>query len=328
MNNFEKRDNITQIISQLIENLKIITDKKNDFSVLERDIILDFLKKAYLDLVQLSFSPTNIVDNSTKEENEEVEKEIVKSKEAEREEVKIEPEESEEADREIIESEQEESKEVENEEIEVEIEVEVEREIDAEVQIEHSEEEEESATSSVAVTEEDLITFLPDENVEQASTELFDEAKDEAPEEPEEEVTVEENEPVKKEATKSVPVQESLFGEAEVSEVKKEEKKKDVRSLNDLLLEQIEDKSLNNKFHEAKIEDLSKAISLNDKFLYIRELFKNQGTEFSKAIQTLNRCNTIEEAFAEIEKLKKFYFWDSTSEAYLSLCDLIRRKFS
>lgn len=325
MNNFEKRDNITQIISQLIENLKIITDKKNDFSVLERDIILDFLKKAYLDLVQLSFSPTNIVDNSTKEKNEEVEKETVKREEAEREKVKIEPEESEEADREIIESEQEESKEVENEEIEVELEVE--REIDAEVQIEHSEEEE-SATSSVAVTEEDLITFLPDENVEQASTELFDEAKDEAPEESEEEVTVEENEPVKKEATKSVPVQESLFGEAEVSEVKKEEKKKDVRSLNDLLLEQIEDKSLNNKFHEAKIEDLSKAISLNDKFLYIRELFKNQGTEFSKAIQTLNRCNTIDEAFAEIEKLKKFYFWDSTSEAYLSLCDLIRRKFS
>ena len=326
MNNFEKRDNITQIISQLIENLKIITDKKNDFSVLERDIILDFLKKAYLDLVQLSFSPTNIIDNSTKEENEEMEKEIVKSKEAEREEVKIEPEESEEADREIIESEQEESKEVENEEIEVELEVEVEREIDAEVQIEHSEEE--SATSSVAVTEEDLITFLPDENVEQASMELFDEAKDEAPEEPEEEVTVEEKESSKKEAAKSIPVQESLFGEAEVSEVKKEEKKKDVRSLNDLLLEQIEDKSLNNKFHEAKIEDLSKAISLNDKFLYIRELFKNQGTEFSKAIQTLNRCNTIEEAFAEIEKLKKFYFWDSTSEAYLSLCDLIRRKFS
>jgi len=324
MNNFEKRDNITQIISQLIENLKIITDKKNDFSVLERDIILDFLKKAYLDLVQLSFSPTNIIDNSTKEENEEMEKEIVKSKEAEREEVKIEPEESEEADREIIESEQEESKEVENEEIEVELEVE--REIDAEVQIEHSEEE--SATSSVAVTEEDLITFLPDENVEQPSMELFDEAKDETPEESEEEVTVEEKEPVKKEAAKSVPVQESLFGEAEVSEVKKEEKKKDVRSLNDLLLEQIEDKSLNNKFHEAKIEDLSKAISLNDKFLYIRELFKNQGTEFSKAIQTLNRCNTIEEAFAEIEKLKKFYFWDSTSEAYLSLCDLIRRKFS
>jgi hypothetical protein len=203
MNNFEKRDNITQIISQLIENLKIITDKKNDFSVLERDIILDFLKKAYLDLVQLSFSPTNIVDNSTKEENEEVEKEIVKSKEAEREEVKIEPEESEEADREIIESEQEESKEVENEEIEV-VELEVEREIDAEVQIEHSEEEE-SATSSVAVTEEDLITFLPDENVEQASTELFDEAKDEAPEEPEEEVTVEENESRQERSCKECP---------------------------------------------------------------------------------------------------------------------------
>ena len=66
---------------------------------------------------------------------------------------------------------------------------------------------------------------------------------------------------------------------------------------------------------------------MNDKFLFIRELFKNKGEEFSQAIQTLNNCHDIEEAFAGLEQMKKHYFWDTTSPAYLKFCDLIRRKF-
>lgn len=99
------------------------------------------------------------------------------------------------------------------------------------------------------------------------------------------------------------------------------------RSLNDLLSQQKEDHSLSNKFQNAKVEDLSKAISVNDKFLYIRELFRNKGEEYSIAIQKLNKCQTIEEAFEEIELLKKYYFWDTTTAPYLSLCDLVRRKY-
>ena len=68
-------------------------------------------------------------------------------------------------------------------------------------------------------------------------------------------------------------------------------------------------------------------MSINDKFLFIRELFKNKSEEFSRAIQTLNNCENIEEAFDIMEGLKKQYFWDSTSSAYLALCDLVRRKF-
>jgi hypothetical protein len=97
------------------------------------------------------------------------------------------------------------------------------------------------------------------------------------------------------------------------------------RSLNDLLTTQKED--LGSKFQQSKIEDLTKAISLNDKFVYIKELFKNRGEEFSKAIQTLNNCRTMDEAFAELERLKNYYFWDSSQPAYLSLCELIRRKY-
>ena len=97
------------------------------------------------------------------------------------------------------------------------------------------------------------------------------------------------------------------------------------RSLNDLFNEQKQD--LGDKFQQTKITDLTKAMSINDKFLFIRELFKNKSEEFSRAIQTLNNCENIEEAFDIMEGLKKQYFWDSTSSAYLALCDLVRRKF-
>lgn len=99
------------------------------------------------------------------------------------------------------------------------------------------------------------------------------------------------------------------------------------RSLNDLLTQQMEDNSLGTKFQHAKVEDLTKAISLNDKFLFIKELFNNKGEEFSTAIQKLNRCTDIDEAFQEIDNLKRYYLWDTTTAAFLSLCDLVRRKF-
>lgn len=109
-------------------------------------------------------------------------------------------------------------------------------------------------------------------------------------------------------------------------EVKIEEPvKPQQRSLNDLFNEQKQD--LGDKFQQTKIGDLTKAMSINDKFLFIRELFKNKSEEFSRAIQTLNNCENIEEAFDIMEGLKKQYFWDSTSSAYLALCDLVRRKF-
>lgn len=107
----------------------------------------------------------------------------------------------------------------------------------------------------------------------------------------------------------------------------KEAPKQDKKSLNDLLTEQKEDNSLGYRFQQSKIIDLTKAISINDKFLFIRELFKGKGERLSSAIHKLNKCSTIEESFDAMEELKNFYFWDTTASAYLSLCDLVRRKF-
>lgn len=100
------------------------------------------------------------------------------------------------------------------------------------------------------------------------------------------------------------------------------------RSLNDLFNERREDHSISSQYQRAKVGDLTKAISINDKFIYIKELFHNRGEDFSASIKQLNECKNMEEAFDCLEQLKQKFFWDSKSDAYLSFCDLLRRKYS
>jgi len=102
--------------------------------------------------------------------------------------------------------------------------------------------------------------------------------------------------------------------------------KPEKKSLNDLL-EKKDDNSLGAKFQQSFIPDLTKAIGINEKFSFIRELFHNSGVDFSNAIQKLNECENIDAAFILMEELKHQYVWDTTSSAYLSLCDLVRRRF-
>ena len=115
------------------------------------------------------------------------------------------------------------------------------------------------------------------------------------------------------------PQSNTLFNEPEMPKPEK-------KSLNDLL-EKKDDNSLGARFQQKYIPDLTKAIAINEKFSFIRELFQNSGVDFSNAIQKLNECENIDEAFVFMEELKHQYFWDTTSSAYLSLCDLVRRRF-
>jgi len=103
--------------------------------------------------------------------------------------------------------------------------------------------------------------------------------------------------------------------------------KSEKKSLNDLLTEKKEDQSLGTRFQHSSIPDLTKAIAINEKFTFIRELFRNSGVDFSNAIQKLNECENIDTAFTLMEELKHQYLWDTTSSTYLSLCDLVRRRF-
>lgn len=188
-----------------------------------------------------------------------------------------------------------------------------------------------------------------EEPIVEEEPELVIEVKETSEEKPAEEEPAKEEEPIHAEddilqfiPPKSKPEQSVV--EAPKPAKKKSELKQEVsqpepkqesplqrppqRSLNDLFNERREDHSISSQYQRAKVGDLTKAISINDKFIYIKELFHNRGEDFSAAIRQLNECQNMEEAFNCLDELKKKYFWDSKSDAYLSFCDLLRRKYS
>ena len=183
-----------------------------------------------------------------------------------------------------------------------------------------------SEPEGTAHEEDDILQFLPQKN---------------APEVPVVEKTVPETpKPVEQPKAQEPVVQPQISKQEAVNQPVKAEKqmptapvetpvqKPQQKSLNDLFNEQREDHSISSQYQRAKVGDLTKAISINDKFIYIKELFHNRGEDFSASIRLLNECHNMEEAFNCLDELKKKYYWDSKSDAYLSFCDLLRRKFS
>lgn len=73
------------------------------------------------------------------------------------------------------------------------------------------------------------------------------------------------------------------------------------------------------------IHDLSKAIGLNDKFLFIRELFNGDKDKYHEAIQIINEMPSLEQAEAYINER---FNWDDELPEVKKFMDLVRRKFS
>jgi hypothetical protein len=103
--------------------------------------------------------------------------------------------------------------------------------------------------------------------------------------------------------------------------------KDEKKSLHDKIGSSKADLSYVEKQQQKPIADLVKSIGINEKFLFIKELFKNNGEEYNEAIQLLNNFTTITQAFDYMDILKQKYGWDETSDASLKLFDMIRRKY-
>lgn len=71
------------------------------------------------------------------------------------------------------------------------------------------------------------------------------------------------------------------------------------------------------------IADLTKAIGINDKFLFTKELFNGNAELYSKSIRQLNSYTDINDALIYIQEN---FSWDENNEAANQLIDLVRRK--
>ncbi len=96
---------------------------------------------------------------------------------------------------------------------------------------------------------------------------------------------------------------------------------KEKKAINDLL---SKPESSETKV-QAPVYDLKKAIGINDRFLFIRELFDGDAQLFNDSIEKINTFNSFEEAKAFITTN---FNWKEGSEAESHFIHLLKRRFT
>jgi hypothetical protein len=80
---------------------------------------------------------------------------------------------------------------------------------------------------------------------------------------------------------------------------------------------------------EVPIRDLRKAIGVNDRFLFINELFRGDEAAYERSIKTINSFSIFAEAEYWIQReLKVKNTWNDNDEMVRQFYQLIRRRFS
>jgi hypothetical protein len=97
-------------------------------------------------------------------------------------------------------------------------------------------------------------------------------------------------------------------------------------SLNDKLKQSKID--LGDSLTEAPIRDLKKAIGINDRFLYINELFRGDENMYERSIKTINSFSILPEAEYWIQReLKIKIGWNDSNETVKQFDQLVKRRF-
>ncbi len=80
---------------------------------------------------------------------------------------------------------------------------------------------------------------------------------------------------------------------------------------------------------ETPIKDLRKAIGINDRFVFVRELFRGDEAVYERSVKTINGFGIFSEAEYWIAReLKHKMGWDDNNEKVKQFYSLVRRRFS
>ena len=98
-------------------------------------------------------------------------------------------------------------------------------------------------------------------------------------------------------------------------------------SLNDRL--KTEKTELAHKLKDSPVKDLRKAIGINDRFVFINELFRGDEDMYERSIKTINSFSILPEAEYWIQReLKLKLGWNESLESVHHFDQLVRRRFS
>jgi hypothetical protein len=104
--------------------------------------------------------------------------------------------------------------------------------------------------------------------------------------------------------------------------------KQNSESLNDKFSELAEKSSLADKLSKKPIEDLVKAIGLNQKFLFMNDLFEGENNYYKEAITNLNSFNSFIEADEYINTLRSRHGWETSNATVKEFVELVERRYS
>jgi hypothetical protein len=98
-------------------------------------------------------------------------------------------------------------------------------------------------------------------------------------------------------------------------------------SLNDRLKENRTE--LMHALKDTPIKDLRKGIGINDRFVFINELFRGDEPMYERSIKTINSFNIYQEAeYWMNRELKIKIGWDDTRETVKHFYQLVKRRFT
>ena len=87
-----------------------------------------------------------------------------------------------------------------------------------------------------------------------------------------------------------------------------------------------EEASIAHKMHSKKISSLKQAIGINEKFLFINELFGGDLGRYNNAIDEFDQMQTQEGTATHLRELKVLHQWQDKNEAFIKFKSLVERK--
>jgi hypothetical protein len=98
-------------------------------------------------------------------------------------------------------------------------------------------------------------------------------------------------------------------------------------SVNDILKNPVTE--LSHKLTEVGIKDLRKAIGINDRYLFINDLFRGDEAMYERSIKTINSFTILPEAEYWIRReLKTKLGWTDSNATVVHFDQLVKRRFS
>jgi hypothetical protein len=87
------------------------------------------------------------------------------------------------------------------------------------------------------------------------------------------------------------------------------------------------DNSVANRLQQKPLADIRAAIGINEKFLFINELFNGNLTEYNQAVQALNTAQNLARGLEIFEAYRSRYGWNPKLTSFLKLRDLVERRY-